>query len=431
LGERQQLQDGKVERLSAEYRYLHPAHGQRWIHHAARVATRSAAGRAVRTFGVVRDITERKQAEEALREARTTLNAIIDSTDDLIWSVDPNSFGLMTFNRGLRDYFFQGRGIRLEPGLRPEDLFPAGEYVQRWRDFYQRALQEGPFTTEYQVYTHTRTLQLSFNLVKRDGEVFGVSVFGKDITERKQAEAEVLRQRSELAHVARVSTMGELAASVAHELNQPLGAILANAEAAELFLQQEPPALGELGAILADIRKDDERAGEVIRRMRSLLRKRELEREPLQINPLVEDVFRLVSADAALRNTAIAAELSPYLPPIQGDCIHLQQVLLNLIMNAMEAMAKQPPEKRRLMVRTRRAGDGGVEVSVADSGSGIEPHHLPKLFEAFFTTKQSGIGMGLAIARKIVEAHGGRIWAENGPTGGAVFRFTLPGASHQ
>ena len=165
--------------------------------------------------------------------------------------------------------------------------------------------------------------------------------------------------------------------------------------------------------------------------MRSLLRKRELEREPLQINPLVEDVFRLVSADAALRNTAIAAELSPYLPPIQGDRIHLQQVLLNLIMNAMEAMAKHPPEKRRLMVRTRRASDGGVEVSVTDSGSGIEPHNLPHLFEPFFTTKQSGIGMGLAIARKIVEAHGGRIWAENNPAGGAVFRFTLPEASHK
>ena len=374
------------------------------------------------------DITEVKQSEAALREAQTTLNAIIDGTDDLIWSVDPVSFGLMTFNQGLRDYFFQGRGIPLQPGMRPEDLFPPGEYVQRWRDFYQRALQEGPFTTEYQVFTQNRTLQLSFNVLKRDGKVFGVSAFGKDLTERKRAELEVQQQRQELAHVARVSVMGELAASVAHELNQPLGAILSNAEAAELFLQQDPPALGELGAILADIRKDDERAGEVIRRMRSLLRKRELEREPLQFNLLVEDVFRLVSADAALRKTAIAAELSPYLPPIQGDRIHLQQVLLNLMMNALEAMAKQPPQKRRLTVRTRRASDAGVEVSVTDSGPGIEPANLPHLFEPFFTTKQSGIGMGLAIARKIVEAHQGRIWAENHPGGGAIFRFTLPSA---
>ena len=378
---------------------------------------------AVVTF---QDITERKQAETALHESQTTLNAIIESTDDLIWSVDSVSFGLMTFNRGLRDYFFHGRGIRIERGMRPEDLFPPGEYVQRWRDFYRRALEEGPFTVEYLVYTQDRTLQLSFNVLKRDGEVFGVSAFGKDITERKRAELEVQQQRQELAHVARVSVMGELAASVAHELNQPLGAILSNAEAAELFLAQDPPAVDELRDILADIRKDDERAGEVIHRMRALLRKRELEKEPLagqfaggRCISAGERRRRIAQDDDWRRIVAVFAA-------VEGDRIHLQQVLLNLVMNAMEAMAKQPPEKRRLMVRTRRASDGGVEVSVADSGHGIEPADLPRIFEPFFTTKQSGIGMGLAIARKMVEAHHGRIWAENHPAGGAVFRVTLP-----
>lgn len=429
LDKRQQMHDGKIDRISAEYRYLHPAKGQRWLHHLTRVATRDAAGRAVRTFGVVRDISERKEAEEALREAQTTLNAIIDSTEDLIWSVDPHSFGLMTFNQGLRDYFLQGRGIRIEPGMGPEVLFPPGEYVERWRDFYQRALQEGSYTTEYLTYTHTRTLQLGFNVLRRDGKVFGVSVFGKDITERKRVELEVQQQRQELAHVARVSVVGELAASVAHELNQPLGAILSNAEAAELFLQQNPPALDELGAILADIRRDDERAGEIIRRMRSLLRKHELEREPLQITPLVEDVFRLVSADAALRKTAISAELSPSVPLILGDRVHLQQVLLNLIMNALESMTRQPPETRRLTVRTRLANKGEVELAVTDSGPGIKPDDMPRIFEPFFTTKESGMGMGLAIARKIVEAHRGRIGAENSPGGGAIFRVILPASA--
>jgi two-component system sensor kinase FixL len=230
----------------------------------------------------------------------------------------------------------------------------------------------------------------------------------------------------ELAHTARVSTMGELAASVAHELNQPLGAILANAEAAELFLQQDPPALDELRAILADIRKDDERAGEVIRRMRALLRKRELERQPLDINSLVEDVLQMVSGDAALRGVSLAADLGPVLPQVSGDRVHLQQVLLNLILNGMDAMAGQPRERRRISVRTRLGADGRVELAVIDSGPGIEPDRLPRLFEPFYTTKPNGMGMGLSIARTIVQAHHGRIWAENNASGGAVFRIALP-----
>lgn len=408
-----------------EYRILGPGGSLHWILSRGRFQG-SKAGGDDHLMGVSVDITARREAEEALREAETTLKAIIDSTDDMIWSVDPNSFGLMTFNVGLHDYFWKKRGIRLERGMRPEDLFPPGEYVQQWRSFYQRALQEGPFTTEYLVYANSNVLQLSFSVVKRDDRIFGVSVFGKDVTERKQAEAELLRQRAELAHVSRVSTLGELAASVAHELNQPLGAILANAEAGELFLEQDPPALDDLRAILADIRKDDERAGEVIRRMRTLLRKRELERQPLQINSLVEDVLQLISGDASLRGISLTADLGPNLPKISGDRVHLQQVFLNLILNGMDAMAGQPPDRRRIQVRTRLGRDGGVEAAVIDTGHGIEPDKLPRLFDAFYTTKPNGMGMGLSIARTIIEAHHGRIWAENTASGGATFHLSLP-----
>jgi PAS domain S-box-containing protein len=247
-----------------------------------------------------------------------------------------------------------------------------------------------------------------------------------DITERKLAEAEVLRQREQLAHASRVSIMGELASSIAHELNQPLGAILSNAEAAELLLDQEQPANGNLREILSDIRKDEERASEVIRRMRTLLRRHELERQPLEINLLVEEVLRLVHADGALRRIEITSKLSPRLPSLHGDRVHLQQVFLNLIMNAMDAVAQQPPERRRVMISTSLTTDDAVEVSVTDWGTGIQPHDMSRLFDPFFTTKETGIGMGLAIADKIVTAHYGHIRVENGPAGGATFRVVFP-----
>jgi PAS domain S-box-containing protein len=247
-----------------------------------------------------------------------------------------------------------------------------------------------------------------------------------DITERRQSEIELRQLRGQLAHAGRVSVMGQLAASMAHELNQPLGAILSNAEAAELFLKQDPPALNELADILADIRKDDERAGEVIRRMRALLRRQDMECVTLDVNPLVQDVFRLVSADAALRQTVVQLDLAPDLPGVEGDRIHLQQVVLNLIMNALEAMGAQSAPKRVVMVSTRRGEDGTVRLCVADSGPGISEASLPLLFDPFFTTKPNGMGMGLAICHRIIEAHAGRIRAENRAEGGALFTVTLP-----
>src|SRR5208283_4866019 len=250
----------------------------------------------------------------------------------------------------------------------------------------------------------------------------GVSI---DITERKQMEMELQQKRNELTHVARVSTMGELAATLAHELNQPLGAILRNAEAAELFLEASSPDLEEVRAILVDIRKDNQRAGAVIDRMRSLLKRREVEYSLLDLNLLADEVITLVRPEVDARKVWLALEPASSLRPVRGDRVHLQQVLLNLLLNAMDTMNDSASDGRRITVRVQAVGTQ-VEVAVSDTGHGIPADKLAHVFEPFFSTKPNGLGMGLAISRGIIEAHGGRLWANNNKAGGATFTITLP-----
>jgi signal transduction histidine kinase len=244
--------------------------------------------------------------------------------------------------------------------------------------------------------------------------------------QRRRAEAEILNQRAELAHVTRVSTLGQLTSALAHELKQPLGAILRNAEAAEIFLQNEKPDLEEIRAILADIRKDDQRAGDVIDRMRSLLKRRSLESKSLDFGELLAETVALAKSDARVRRVSVTLQMPAKLPSVRGDRVHLQQVLLNLMLNGMDAMAGGAKGKRLLTVRAETTKDGDVEVSVSDCGIGIAPDNVEHLFEPFLTTKPNGMGMGLAISQTIIEAHGGKIWGGNNVGRGAVFKFTLP-----
>jgi len=244
--------------------------------------------------------------------------------------------------------------------------------------------------------------------------------------QRRRAESEILKQRTELAHVSRVSTMGQLTSALAHELNQPLGAILRNAEAAEIFLQKEKPDLAEIRAILADIRKDDQRAGSVIDRLRSLLKRRSLELNALDLDELLEDTIKLAQPDARLREVNLVLQMPAKLPKVRGDRVHVQQVLLNLILNGMDAMTDIANAGRQLTVRAETANDRTVEVTVSDCGTGIPHHNAGRLFEPFFTTKPNGMGMGLVISQTIIEAHGGKIWGRNNAARGAVFKFTLP-----
>jgi C4-dicarboxylate-specific signal transduction histidine kinase len=219
--------------------------------------------------------------------------------------------------------------------------------------------------------------------------------------------------------------MGQLASALAHELNQPLGAILRNAEAATLFLQASPPDLQEVAAILADICKDDQRAGEVIDRMRALLKRREFQWSDLDLNALAEEVASLVRPDAETRKVTLALDLAPTVLPVRGDRVQLQQVLLNILLNAMDALSGSGREERRVSVRTHLV-DGQAEVAVSDAGHGIPAEDLKHLFDPFFTTKPNGMGMGLAISQTIIGVHGGRIVAENNADRGATFRITLP-----
>ena len=244
--------------------------------------------------------------------------------------------------------------------------------------------------------------------------------------ERERVADETQLLREELAHSSRVTTMGQLASGLAHELGQPLGAILRNAEAAEMLMEQEPPDLAEIRAILTDIRQDDQRAAGVINRMRALLKRRNVERARLSSWELLHEVEALVRASAHQRKVQLTLDVSPSLPEICGDRVQLQQVLLNLLLNGMDAMSQEPSGNRRLLVQARQAEGQMIEISVRDSGPGIPAQSLVQVFEPFFTTKPHGMGMGLAVSKTIVEAHKGRIWAENAAEGGARFCFTVP-----
>jgi two-component system sensor kinase FixL len=248
----------------------------------------------------------------------------------------------------------------------------------------------------------------------------------EDITELRQAREEARKRREEIAHLGRVATMGELSASLAHELNQPLTAILSNAQAALRFIAGDSPDLAEIRDILGDIVADDRRAGNVIHRLRSLFRKGEFEKVAVNINDLIQEVVSLINTEAMIRNVSIEIKLDRSLAPVLGDRIHLQQVIINFILNASEAMTDIDDSHREIIISTSKADKKMVKVGVRDSGSGIMEDKLDQIIEPFYTTKPEGMGMGLSINRSIIDAHAGRFWAENNPDRGATFYFTLP-----
>jgi signal transduction histidine kinase len=245
------------------------------------------------------------------------------------------------------------------------------------------------------------------------------------LDESMRAALEAREQRQQLAHLSRVAMLGELSGGIAHELNQPLTAILANAQAAQHFLAAKTMSQEEMGEILRDIIAADQRASEVIRRLRALFKKDEPQFQRLEVNELVREVLSIAHGDLVTRAVEVLPDLAPELPPIEGDRVQLEQVMLNLVVNACDAMTPGGFEGRRLSIRSR-AANGAVQVSFTDIGAGFRAQDYEKLFEPFYTTKPHGLGLGLSISRSIIDAHGGRLWGASNPGHGATFHISLP-----
>ena len=296
-----------------------------------------------------------------------------------------------------------------------EAMIRAMEGEQDLRAEYRQATEDG--TTSWFSMSGT---------VETDARAGVTLVRGasRNITLRKQAQTELELRRQDLAHVQRVSTVDQLSSALVHELSQPLGAILRNAEAAELLIRKDPIDLEEIRAIVQDVQQDDRRAMLIIDRMRSLLKRRELVLEALPIETLVGDVAGMLHTEFQARDVTLRMSIEPGLPDAYGDRVHLQQVIMNLLLNALDAVEGQSPERRMIEISVCHRAAGGLEFAVSDGGSGIPADQLSQVFEEFFTSKADGTGLGLSISRTIVELHGGRIWAESNPDGGATFRFT-------
>ncbi len=376
-------------------------------------------GRFVGYIGSAVDVTAVKHADERVRLAvEAAPNAMVMTNDHgHITLLNDQAERVFGYNRDE----LLGRSIDV---LVPESvrsahagdrdgylLRPSARAMGAGRDLYGRRKNGSEFPVEVGLNP----------ILSSEGKAILASII--DITARRQLEEETAQQRSQLAHLSRVTMLGELSGALAHELHQPLTAIFTNAQAALRVLARDPVDVNEVRNILTDIAEDDRRASEVIRGLRALLRKGEVQYLPLDINEVALTVLGLIRSDLSSRRVTVTTDLAAGLPVVEGDRVQLQQVVLNLVMNGCEAMDGVPTD-RVLTVRTSGTHDGGVEVSVADCGSGIPQENLEAIFEPFMSTKAEGLGLGLAVCRTIVAAHDGRLWATNNAHRGATVRFS-------
>jgi PAS domain S-box-containing protein len=410
----------RVRRADGEYRWF--------LSRAAPL--RDESGNIIKWYGTDTDIEDRKRAEAALRESEQRFRDYAETASDWLWESGP-------------DHVF----TRVSEHLGTVGVAPASRIdVTRWD--YATDVQSEP--EKWRLHramldAHQPFRDFVYSASRRDGSATYIKTSGKPFFDAKgtflgyrgvsadvtaavradQAEQALRTVQAELAHVTRLTTLGELTASIAHEVNQPLAAIVANGDACLRWLNRDVPEFDEVRGAVEGMINDGNRAADVIRRVRTLAKKTDAQKAALSINEVIDEVIQLLQREVLSHRALLRLELASELPPVLGDRIQLQQVIINLVMNGMEAMTPVTDRPRELKILSRCEADQ-VLVAVADSGVGIDPEHADRLFDAFFTTKPSGMGIGLSICRSIIEAHGGKLWASCNVGAGATFQFTLP-----
>jgi two-component system sensor kinase FixL len=407
------------------------------------------------------EISERRKAEEALQEARRELESRVhERTAELARANEElqaeiaerrraeetlrNQANLLELAhdaiivRDLNDRItYWSSGAEEMYGWTKEDVVGNVAHnflgTAAFDPIKEQVIREGRWDGEI---THTRRygsqiVVASRLALQRDEEKkpFAILQINTDITERKRAEEELQKAQAELAHVTRVTTLGEMAASIAHEVNQPLAAIVTNGNASLHLLPKDATGLEDVREAVECMISDAMRASEVIKRIRALLKKTIPEKAPLNINETIQETLALAASELAKNQVLVRTELETISLPVLGDRVQLQQVLLNLVLNSKEAMSRPGWQPRELLIRSQISRPDEITVAVRDSGTGIDPQDNERIFDTFFTTKEAGLGLGLSISRTIVEAHGGRLWATPNEGAGATFRFTLPTSS--
>ena len=375
----------------------------------------------------VQNDTKEQQYKEALRENHANLLAILENTEDLIASRD-RAGRLVFYNTAFARMVKRLFNVEAQSGLRTMDYLPPDKR-EHWEQVLSRVLA-GERVRENFRWDHgnqnVRWYEISFHPIRKGEETIGTVEFNRDITEQKRLQAEAEQRQRELYRISRLSTLGEMASGIAHELNQPLTAILSYGEACQRRMQADSPDLSLITQYLEQIVSQGQRAGLIIRRMRAMAKGQQAQFVSANLNETIEAAVGMIRWELSQNEIAVRVDIAESLPPVYGDPIQIEQVLLNLIRNSVDSMGGVPPEQRSLTVRATLLDDDRLCVEVCDSGIGLPPADQGSVFDPFFTTKPDGLGIGLSISRSIVEAHRGTLEARNNPDHGATFSLTLP-----